>query len=351
MANSRADVLKGFQAARRAHQDAAVQTKYVTSGGRIDIYRLAADINIPVMFQDLDGLLGAYLADPTPGILITKKRPPAVQRFTCAHELGHHYLNHEESLDGEADIGFALSGENGSNEHERQADAFAFSFLMPRWLLLQNLERLAASGLRFDSASSIDQANVAYQLSLRVGCSYVATITTLQNLSLISAHVADTLRRIEPKKIKEHLLSQVMVPDWRRDVWLLTEADDGEELDAAPEDIFVVRVHEPSTAGYRTKLDELERNGFTVLQETYLAPAGFGARNEEVVIGSFPIHETVVRHDAPGRTELNVCHGRPWDPTDATTTSLRIDMHLKPPQQGLSLEERHKVMALVTTDD
>lgn len=351
MANPRADVLRGFQAAQRAHQDASVQKKYVTTGGRIDVYGLAADMNIPVMFQDLDGLLGVYLPDPIPGILITKKRPAAVQRFTCAHELGHHYLNHQESLDGEADIGFALSGSNGSSECERQADAFAFSFLMPRWLLLQNLGRLAASGLRFDAATLIERANVVYQLSLRVGCSYVATITTLQHLNLIANHSADELRRIEPKKIKEHLLSEVMVPDWRRDVWLVTEADDGEEIEAAPEDVFIVRVHEPSTAGYRTKLDELAKNGFTVLREMYLALPGSGMRSEEVVVGSFPIHEAVVQHAAPGRTKLNVLHGRPWEPPEAATSPLHIDMHLKLPQQGLSMEERQKLLACAAAYD
>jgi Zn-dependent peptidase ImmA (M78 family) len=352
VANARADVLRGFQAAQRVHHEAAVRENYLRPGGRIDVYKLAADLDIPVMFQDLDGLLGVYFADPTPGIMLTKKRPAAVQRFTCAHELGHFYLQHEESLDSEMDIGFALSGGHSGNERERQADAFAFSFLMPKWLLIQNLKHLASSGFRLNAPTSIDQAQVVYQLSLRVGCSYSATITTLQHYRVLPDATADALRRIEPKKIKEHLLSEVMVPDWHRDVWLVTEADNGGEIDASPEDLFVVRVHEPSTAGYRTKLNQLEEHGFTILKEGYVTSFDFGmASKDEVIVGTFPTYEAVTQHGEPGHAAIDIVQGRPWEAPELSVASLHLDLDLRMPQQGLSVEERQMRIKVAATND
>lgn len=350
MGRTRDDVLHGFRTASQVHQDAAIRERYLKKGGRIDVYGLAADLDIPVMFQDLDGLLGAYLADPTPGILVTKKRPPAVQRFTCAHELGHYYLKHEESLDEEQDIGFALSGHAGGNEKERQADAFAFSFLMPKWLLIMNLKRLDGSGLRFDAPTLIGKAVVAYQLALRVGCSYTATLTTLQHFQLLPDQLVSSLAAIKPRDIKEHLLSEVMVPDWRRDVWLVTEADDGIEVDASPEDLFIVRVREPSTAGYRTKLSELAERGFSVLKEGYKNDPNQGSLNE-VVIGSFPQYEVVTQHQEPGRAALDVLHSRPWEPAVQAVPSLHLDLDLRAAAQGLSFEERQKRLGGVAQYD
>lgn len=352
MTNIRADVLRGFQAAQRMHNEEAVRENYLRPGGRIDVYQLAADLDIPVMFQDLDGLLGVYLADPNPGILLTKKRPAAVQRFTCAHELGHFYLQHEESLDSEADIGFSLSGGYGGDELERQADAFAFSFLMPKWLLIQNLQRLASSGFRLNAPTPIEQAHVVYQLSLRVGCSYLATINTLQHYRILVDGTADVLRRIEPRKIKEHLLSEIMVPDWRRDVWLVTEADNGGEIDASPEDLFVVRVQEPSTAGYRTKLNQLEENGFTILKEGYLTSFDVGMQSKEgVVVGTFPTFEAVTQHGMPGHAAINIVHARPWEGPELSVVPLHLDLDLRIAPQGLSVEERQKRLEIATTND
>lgn len=347
MANFRQDVLKGFGAAQRVHQDAAVRENYLKSGGQIDVYRLAADLDIPVMFRNLDGLLGAYLPDPIPGILVTKKRPVSVQRLTCAHELGHYYLKHEESLDSEEDIGFALSGGRGANERERQADAFAFSFLMPKWLLIENLKRLAAAGLRANAPTMIDRAVVIYQLSLRVGCSYTATINTLRHYSLLSDEVATRLAQIEPRKIKEHLLGDIMVPDWRRDVWLVTEADDGIQVDASNEDLFVIRVHEPSTAGYQIRLKSLEESGFTVLREGYARPIEHGDTQEEILVGTFPEYEAITQHPNAGFATLDVMHERPWEPPDQAERAVHLDFDLTEPPDGLSLEERKKRLSEV----
>jgi predicted secreted protein len=340
MANFREDVLRGFGAAQRMHKVAAVRERYLKSSGQIDVYRLAADLDIPVMFRDLDGLLGAYLADPIPGILVTKKRPVSVQRFTCAHELGHHYLKHQASLDSEEDIGFALSGGPGANERERQADAFAFSFLMPKWLLINNLKRLAGIGLRVDAPSAIDRALAIYQLSLRVGCSFTATINTLRHYALLPDHVANGLCGIAPRTIKEHLLGDIMVPNWHRDVWLITEVDDGVQLDASQDDLFVIRVHEPSTAGYLTRLRALEENGFTVLREGYVRPPDQG--NSEVLVGTFPEYEAVAQHPQAGTAALEVVHERSWEPPEMAERALYLEFDVTGVPDGLSPQERRK---------
>ena len=46
---------------------------------------------ITVLFRPLEGLLGAYVPTPnSAGMLVTTQRDHHVQRFTAAHELGHH---------------------------------------------------------------------------------------------------------------------------------------------------------------------------------------------------------------------------------------------------------------------
>lgn len=99
MTDIRTDILIGHKEAERVHRQLDTRSSYMQSGTRIDVYRLAHDLGIPVLFRPLEGLLGAYVKNPAPGILLTTQRPDSVQRLTCAHELGHHLLNHKASYD------------------------------------------------------------------------------------------------------------------------------------------------------------------------------------------------------------------------------------------------------------
>lgn len=346
MANPRADILRGFQAAERFHRELDIRNHYLSPAGRIDVFRVAADIDVPVMFQALDGLLGAYLPDPAPGILITTKRPKSVQRFTCAHELGHFWLKHEESFDDESMIGFAYSQFPGAASIEWQADAFAFSFLMPRWLVRDNLERLMAIGLTLPMPAAV------YQLSLRLGCSYSATVMTLERYQLVNAVDAKQLKDTKPREIKKSLVGDITVDDWHRDVWVIAEGDDKITVDAGVEDLFITQVHEPSTAGYVTSTQEAVAAGFTVLREQIVSSAADHNSNEPgaSVLGSFPLHKTIFATGSPGFKNLKLKQQRPWESTDNARAVLDFLVDIREPVLGLSPEEKHLSLQKMLND-
>ena len=75
-----------------------------------------------------DGVAGAYMARPgCPLIFVNGRQGPVRQRFTLAHEFGHHRLGHATVVDRPA----ALS-DFGHDPCEVEANAFAAEFLMPR---------------------------------------------------------------------------------------------------------------------------------------------------------------------------------------------------------------------------
>jgi hypothetical protein len=89
-------------AAARLHQQLGLRKQIESRGGNVDVFSAIQTVNLPLLLRPLQGLLGAYLSDPTPGVLVTTQRPMSIQRFTAAHELGHFSLRHQLSLDDES---------------------------------------------------------------------------------------------------------------------------------------------------------------------------------------------------------------------------------------------------------
>jgi Zn-dependent peptidase ImmA (M78 family) len=75
-----------------------------------------------------EGVAGAYVAKPgCPLLFVNGQQAPTRQRFTLAHEFGHHHMGHSSVVDEQASIGAASNDPN-----EVRANAFAAEFLMPR---------------------------------------------------------------------------------------------------------------------------------------------------------------------------------------------------------------------------
>jgi Zn-dependent peptidase ImmA (M78 family)/predicted secreted protein len=318
MADNRAAILTGAKAAHTLHRDLGIKEQIERAGGgRVDVFGAIAKLGATLMFQPLDKLLGAYLPGDELGVLITTKRPLPVQRFTGAHELGHLYMRHEPSLDDENILRRAPFSTAGRlNRQEREADAFASMFLTPAWLLALNLERQ-----RWTARGLSDPPQV-YQLSLRLGTSYRATCYALERHKVISRDQCAHLIDIEPKEIKQQLLVGYEPPDWRSDVWLLTEHDQGALIEGGRNDLFVVRLRENSGAGYLWNFDQLRDAGFALVhddREEDNAEAIGGiltrkvtARSEDRVQGQItlqetrpwladePLHELLLRYDLRG---------------------------------------------------
>lgn len=331
MVDIRSAMLRGTAEARRLHNTLGINEKSPLPGGRVDVYQIAETLEIPVVFRPLKGLLGAYLPKPAPGILISTQRSPRVQRFTCAHEIGHFSLGHEQSLDGESHIGVAFSSRHGT-QVEMEADAFAFSFLMPQWLVKQHLRKLREEGLKLPSHIGV------YQLSLRLGCSYTATIHALSQYKLLDINSKNHLLHVAPKAIKQAILNGVHIDDWHKDVWLLTEADRGELLQIGQGDVLVSKFSEPSTAGYLTQLDDLEKQGFRVIADTAVSRHDHHESNP--AIGGFPIVKIVSQATEAGVKTYSIKAQRPWEPPENAIQTYTKEVSIRPPDLGLSLEAR-----------
>ena len=214
-------------AAAQVHEDLEIDCTR-----RIDVYGAIQQLGIQIMFRPLKGCAGAYFpkSSGAPGILLHAGHPPRLQRYTAAHELGHHVLEHGHSLDSTASMFRAPTRSN--TRIEMLAEAFAAWFLMPPELMdeLVGLMGLQPPFLPWQ----------IYALSLRLGASYTATCLQLSNLRMISPDETRRLMDVTPRAVKEQI-SMGAGFDRRRDVWLIDEATLEEPLNASPGDAIVLR--------------------------------------------------------------------------------------------------------------
>src|SRR6266851_3780372 len=167
MADIRAAVLNASLAADRLHKQFDTKDRADAGEGRIDVFDMLVQKDVPVVFKPLKGLLGAFLnEDGSTGVMITTQRNLAVQRFTAAHELGHVLLGHEPSLDPEKTLfrsPIVEREERGYDLQEIQANVFASQLLVPRWLLVKHMKR------QIWTQSDMSRSDIVYQLSLLLG--------------------------------------------------------------------------------------------------------------------------------------------------------------------------------------
>ena len=85
-----------------------------------------------VVLELPDGVAGAYIAKPDCSLLfVNGSQPLTRQRFTLAHEFGHHRMGHSTVIDEQA----VISGYT-HDPNEVSANAFAAELLMPRDAIL-----------------------------------------------------------------------------------------------------------------------------------------------------------------------------------------------------------------------
>ncbi len=320
MAERRDAILKAIKAAHKLHLDLGVRARLERSnGGRVDVFGAIGELGATLMFQPLDKLLGAYVPAEEPGILITTKRPLSIQRFTAAHELGHLYMNHQSSLDDQGILGRApFSPAKGLALQELEADAFASMFLAPAWLVALIVRRQGWAPERLADPAT------AYQLSLRLGTSYAATCHVLERHKAIKREQLKHLLSVEPKAIKRALLHGHEPPDWRSDVWLLTDRDEGLVVEGGRHDLFVVQLPENSSAGYLWNFDALKAEGFALVADDH---EGDTARAGAMVTRK-------ITAQASGRVSRAVTfrEQRPWMPEEALK-EFHLQYELRGPEE------------------
>lgn len=333
MASNYASAVRaGTMAAARLHQQLDLRSRIEKHGGNVDVFDAIHSIDLPLLLRPLQGLLGAYINDPGPGVLVTTQRPMSVQRFTAAHELGHFSLGHQPSLDDDSILRrSAPNTPSSGNFQEVEADAFATAFMMPKWLIAWHSSRQGWISSRFT------QPEIIYQLALRIGASYEATCWTLVRLQLITETAAQTLIGTPPRNLKIALLDTYRPQDYRGDVWLLTERDAGTSIDGSRNDLFVLRLQEHSAGGYLWNLDQLKASGFAIV------------RDELEAVSADSVGDTVTRRVTASppdlyRGTIALDERRPWEP-HPPLSSLDVEFDLTgPEEEGLSRAERRRLL-------
>lgn len=164
----------------------------------IDVFDMAKTVGVEVRFAKIGSMEGMYLRRGAPVILIASERPAGRQRFTCAHELGHHVFGDGSRVD-------ELFDESGDrrdrSDEELRADMFAGLLLMPKTAVLH---AFSARGLSVATASAVD----VFRVSCWLGVGYSTLLKHLKYaLHLIPDDRFDQLIRHSPKTIKESLLA------------------------------------------------------------------------------------------------------------------------------------------------
>ena len=325
----------------------------------IDIFRVIQEESIWLMFQPLKNLYGFYLKrGETAGIGIHSKHPLKLQRYTAAHEYGHHILGHADSFDGDA---YIERGYSSSELRELAADTFAAYFLMPEQLVNTLLKGMGL--LRIGRPLTGIEI---YQLSLNLGASFRATVNHLMALNLVTPEDAEELRRVSLKQVKAQLQSQPLENSWA-EVWALDKADSGKTLSLRVYDDLKISLPENPTTGYLWTFDEsvVEGAGFTVNAETELTAQAsekqgslFGVseaqeksyplllvdRDFEMssvsesqgIVGRGGNRYFTIRTLLPGLHTLRLLERRPWEDESEAVNEWRVTLDVNPKPTGES---------------
>ncbi|MDO8776796.1 MAG: ImmA/IrrE family metallo-endopeptidase [Burkholderiaceae bacterium] len=308
---------------------------------RVDPIAIAESEGIDVMARPLDKLLGAFLREERVGILLNNQRPSGMFHMTCAHELGHFYLGHltstDEHLDYRAD----------ASEAELEADQFAYALMAPLWLIARVLK---AQGWGWNS---MRDPSILYQLSLRLGLSYSATLWSLVRLRKLDSNVAKTLAKHQPAEIKLGLIPQGAILETNQDVWCVGPRDKDFILEPRPNDRIVADLPSHAAAGYLWSINEAQQEGYTLAPltiDSHRRPAA--TSSDDVLIGGTPtIHyelKFTPSNDAAMPimpTKVAFQEAQPWLPADAKgATKFTLQTKFEILNKGLSAASRERLV-------
>lgn len=160
------------------------------------VFDLTEKIGVELKFVDIPSLEGMYVAKPKKTVLISSHRPAGRQRFTCAHELGHHFYNHGKHIDE------FLDNKNQHNKDKKEilADLFASFLLMPASTVNNGFIR---RGWKIETATPIQ----VYTIACWLGVGYTTLINHMQHsLMKLNYNHAGELLKQTPKILKRDLL-------------------------------------------------------------------------------------------------------------------------------------------------
>lgn len=328
-------VLRAVQRAAEVIDDTGAMERIEQDGyTRIDPFQIAADSGVMVMLRPMHKLLGAFLGDEAPGILVNMDRPAGLVHMTCAHELGHFFMGHGSAADEHI-----YYGSKGALV-EQEADQFAYNLLVPRKLIVKIMQR------KQWKKAQLFNPEILYQLALRIGVSYEAAAWSLSRHNVMSADQVHQMLRTTPAMIKRSLLGDRLV-DAQKDVWLLDNDDRSSILEPRADDQIVVRLPSRACSGFLWEADSLDA----------LATEGFHL--EPLTVPSAPVGDGVLKFGGPGTMDYVLTGGRarserpvsvqlseraPWDASSPASDSFRTSAQFESLDLGLTPQSRKQLL-------
>jgi len=297
----------------------------------IDIFSIVQQLEIWLTTRPLGGLYGFYLKqDDAVGIVLNEGHPEYLQRYTCAHELGHHTLDHASHLDEHDQI--ERGAPNGAWE-ELAAQAFAGAFLVPLQALNQVQRRLDIPRDRAVSAAE------AYLISRELDVSFSAAVWQLVTHDRLDPYAARQYVNQGAAAAKSTLRpGPPPTGDNRAGLAILGPTQNGLSLQCRTGDELRIRLPENASTGHIWQLlghrassprgpawDGGNRltnvpdgdpsmpgepgTSVRLLDDRHLEPTGSDAE-----VGSPGIRELVFLAQESGAQDVQLRFGRPWEP-------------------------------------
>lgn len=192
----------------------------------IDVFDVAQRLGVEVRFTKILSMEGMYLRQDAPVILIASERPAGRQRFSCAHELGHHAFGDGTRVDEL----FEPNSGAVKQDDEVRADMFAGILLMPKSAVDH---AFSVRKLNPATANPVDLYRVACWLG--VGYSTLAGHLhyALRAITQERFAIAD---RSTPKAIRESILGK----STSEELVIVDEQWSGRPVDAAAGDLLLL---------------------------------------------------------------------------------------------------------------
>jgi len=303
-------------------------------GQRFDIYGAIVRRGIWLSFDRYRNVLGHYqrLGDAA-GISINVQRPQGLQRFTAAHELGHHELGHECVVDDLANV----TGQ-ARDPRELQAQVFAANLLMSELSIELGLEEWGFDPVR----PALDPVD-CYLLSAHFGVSFSALITQLAVLGKIGWAQKRVLAKMSPLALKRQLAAPHSLPDEGTAVIRVSLRQNRSMLQLAMGDYVIVELPEADSTRAQWQLSERARSSITVVSEVCGLPEG-----EPSLFQSAGTHSFLLTPVAQGPGEVAVHLGDRETGADASP-SFSLKVHVEAPllsseNQGICASQQTQLL-------
>ena len=285
-----------------------------------------------LLFEPLDKLYGVYIRKgQAAGVNVHSGHPVTLQRFTAAHELGHHVLGHALSIDSADNI----MG-NSQSYQELAAQSFAANFLMPLQLINRLLRRIGLD----HTAKGLTPVQ-AYQFSTMADASYAAMIVQLEMFKKITRVQAAEWRNLRPMNLKAELGAGVAPQNTRAQLWRIDEEQAGSTVQLYREDEVHVALREnPSTGLTWTARVQ---DGPVELVDSWMGTPS--TLEESQVVGNAGLRHLRFRAGQPGKAIVTAALARPQAPNRIYETfSVEIVVQRSPSgETGVGLAEKQQL--------